>query len=299
VITDEQHRFGVKQRARLREKGESPDVLFMTATPIPRTLAITAFGEMDVSVIDEMPEGRQPVETHWVKPDVWPRVVRFIGQRCRSGEQAYVICPLIEESEKMDLQNAQALYESLVQELAPLRVGLLHGKMAPDHKDEVMRRFASGEVQVLVSTTVVEVGVNVPNATVMVIYDADRFGLAQLHQLRGRVGRGGGEAFCILVANPKSEAGVERMRILTETMDGFEIARRDLELRGPGEFLGVKQSGVPEFHVADLSRDERVLEVARADAWELVSRSDFWEREEWAPLHALLKKEGLDAPSLD
>ncbi len=299
VITDEQHRFGVKQRARLREKGESPDVLFMTATPIPRTLAITAFGEMDVSVIDEMPKGRQPVETHWVKPDVWPRLIRFIGQRCRSGEQAYVICPLIEESEKMDLQNAQALYEELTKELAPLRVGLLHGKMAPDHKDEVMRRFAAGDVQVLVSTTVVEVGVNVPKATVMVIYDADRFGLAQLHQLRGRVGRGGGEAFCILVANPKSETGVERMRILTETVDGFEIARRDLELRGPGEFFGVKQSGMPEFRIADLSRDERVLEVARADAWELVSRSDFWEREEWAPLHSLLKREGLDDPSLD
>lgn len=299
VITDEQHRFGVKQRARLREKGESPDVLFMTATPIPRTLAITAFGEMDVSVIDEMPKGRQPVETHWVKPDVWPRVIRFIGERCRSGEQAYVICPLIEESEKMDLQNAQALYEELTKALAPLRVGLLHGKMAPDHKDEVMRRFAAGDVQVLVSTTVVEVGVNVPRATVMVIYDADRFGLAQLHQLRGRVGRGGGEAFCILVADPKSETGVERMRILTETVDGFEIARRDLELRGPGEFFGVKQSGMPEFRIADLSRDERILEVARADAWELVSRSDFWERKEWAPLHDFLKKEGLDNPSLD
>lgn len=299
VITDEQHRFGVKQRARLREKGQSPDVLFMTATPIPRTLAITAFGEMDVSVIDEMPKGRQPVETHWVKPEVWPRVIRFIEQRCSSGEQAYVICPLIEESEKVDLQNAQTLYEELVKELAPLRVGLLHGKMAPDHKDEVMRRFAAGDLQVLVSTTVVEVGVNVPNATVMVIYDADRFGLAQLHQLRGRVGRGGGEATCILVANPKSETGVERMRILTETTDGFEIARRDLELRGPGEFLGVKQSGMPEFRIADLSRDERVLEVARADAWELVSRSDFWQRKEWAPLHDLLKKEGLESSNLD
>jgi ATP-dependent DNA helicase RecG len=289
VITDEQHRFGVKQRARFREKGEAPDVLHMTATPIPRTLAITVYGDMDVSVIDEMPAGRQPVDTYWVKSDVWPRVVQFIAKECRNHHQAYVICPLIDESEKLDLQNAQAVYEELTQSLAPVRVGLLHGKMSPAEKEEVMRRFAANDIQVLVSTTVVEVGVNVPNATVMVVYDADRFGLAQLHQLRGRVGRGGGAATCILVADPKTETGVERMRIMTETTDGFEIAQRDLELRGPGDFFGVKQSGLPDFRVADVVEDAKILEIARTDAIRLITSSDFWQRKEWSPLHRYLR----------
>ncbi|MBN2908283.1 ATP-dependent DNA helicase RecG [Polycladomyces sp. WAk] len=289
VITDEQHRFGVKQRVRFREKGESPDVLHMTATPIPRTLAITVYGDMDVSVIDEMPAGRQPVDTYWVKSDVWPRVVQFIAKECRNHHQAYVICPLIDESEKLDLQNAQSVFEELTQTLAPVRVGLLHGKMSPAEKEEVMRRFAANDIQVLVSTTVVEVGVNVPNATVMVVYDADRFGLAQLHQLRGRVGRGGGSATCILVADPKTETGVERMRIMTETTDGFEIAQRDLELRGPGDFFGVKQSGLPDFRVADVVEDAKILETARTDAIRLISSPDFWQREEWSPLHRYLR----------
>lgn len=273
VITDEQHRFGVRQRHTLREKGEMPDVLHMTATPIPRTLAITLYGDMDVSVIDEMPAGRQPVNTYWVKKDVWPRVTGFIEKACHKSQQAYIICPLIEESEKSDLQNAQSVFAEITEQLAPIRIGLLHGRMTPPEKDEVMRRFAAGEIQVLVSTTVVEVGVNVPNATVMVIYDADRFGLAQLHQLRGRVGRGGGEATCILVAEPRSETGVERMRVMCETMDGFEIARQDLELRGPGDFFGVKQSGAPEFRVADLVEDYKVLEVARTDAAQVLNAS--------------------------
>lgn len=299
VITDEQHRFGVKQRAMFREKGEVPDVLHMTATPIPRTLSITVFGEMDVSTIDEMPKGRQPVDTYWVKKELWPRIVNFIRKECQNGRQAYVICPLIEESEKLDLENAQEVFEQLVTELAPLRVGLLHGRMSPAEKEEVMRSFAENDVQVLVSTTVVEVGVNVPNATVMVIYDADRFGLAQLHQLRGRVGRGGGASTCILVANPKSETGNERMRIMTETTDGFEISRRDLMLRGPGDFLGVKQSGLPDFKVADLNQDLTVLEYACADAAEYVSRDDFATSEETKPLYEYLCAQNLTEVNFD
>ncbi|MGA9174757.1 MAG: ATP-dependent DNA helicase RecG, partial [Thermoactinomyces sp.] len=299
VITDEQHRFGVKQRATLREKGEVPDVLHMTATPIPRTLAITVYGEMDVSTIDEMPAGRQPVDTYWVKKEVWPRIVKFIEKECKKGRQAYVICPLIEESEKLDLENAEEVFQQLTMALAPIRVGLLHGRMSSSEKEEVMALFAANEVQVLVSTTVVEVGVNVPNATVMVIYDADRFGLAQLHQLRGRVGRGGGASTCVLVADPKSEMGVERMRIMTETTDGFEISRRDLELRGPGDFLGVKQSGLPDFKIADLNEDLRVLEIARTDALELVNRPDFKTNPETRPLYEYLQKENLESKSFD
>jgi ATP-dependent DNA helicase RecG len=225
--------------------------------------------------------------------------VNFIRKECQNGRQAYVICPLIEESEKLDLENAQEVFEQLVTELAPLRVGLLHGRMSPAEKEEVMRLFAENDVQVLVSTTVVEVGVNVPNATVMVIYDADRFGLAQLHQLRGRVGRGGGASTCILVANPKSETGNERMRIMTETTDGFEISRRDLMLRGPGDFLGVKQSGLPDFKVADLNQDLTVLEYARADAAEYVSRDDFATSEETKPLYEYLCAQNLTEVNFD
>lgn len=271
AITDEQHRFGVKQRALLRQKGRDPDVLYMSATPIPRTLAITVFGEMDVSVIDELPAGRQPIETYWVKKDLWTRVVSFMQKGVAEGRQAYVICPLIEESEKIDLQNAQDLYEQLLTQLAPIRVGLLHGRMPREEKEEIMNSFQRNEVQVLVSTTVVEVGVNVPNATMMVIYDADRFGLSQLHQLRGRVGRGQYASTCILVADPKTETGVERMRVMSETTDGFVIAEKDLALRGPGDFLGVKQSGLPEFKVADLTTDQTILRYARADAAETIT----------------------------
>ncbi|WP_230199168.1 ATP-dependent DNA helicase RecG [Risungbinella massiliensis] len=299
AITDEQHRFGVKQRATLREKGLHPDILSMTATPIPRTLAITAFGEMDVSTIDEMPAGREPISTYWVKKDAFPRVLEFVQKECQSGRQAYVICPLIQESEKLDLQNAQELFEQLTVELSPLRVGLLHGKMNATEKEEVMRAFSDNEVQILVSTTVVEVGVNVPNATAIVIYDADRFGLAQLHQLRGRVGRGGGASSCILVADPKSETGVERMRVMTETTDGFVISQRDLEIRGPGDFLGVKQSGLPHFRVADLEQDLKVLEVARHDAMEMVERKDFLQNPEFSRLVEYLQEKNIQVITFD
>ncbi|QKS71473.1 ATP-dependent DNA helicase RecG [Paenalkalicoccus suaedae] len=292
VITDEQHRFGVGQRRVLKEKGLEPDVLFMTATPIPRTLAISAFGDMDVSTIDEMPKGRKVVETHWAKQDMLPRVLTFIEKHLKKGNQAYVITPLIEESEKLDVQNAIELHQQLQMVLTDWNVGLMHGRLHATEKDEVMKQFAQNEVQVLVSTTVVEVGVNVPNATVMVIYDADRFGLAQLHQLRGRVGRGSDQAYCILLADPKSENGKERMQIMTETSNGFELSERDLELRGPGDFFGVKQSGLPELKVADIVEDYRILEIARDDATKLVKSTAFWETDDYRGIREELARQG-------
>lgn len=301
VITDEQHRFGVGQRRILREKGYFPDVLFMTATPIPRTLAITAFGEMDVSIIDEYPAGRKKIETYWVKQEMFDRVLGFIENEIKKGRQAYVICPLIEESEKLDLQNALDLHSVLSFHYKSMaKVGLMHGKLSSSEKDEVMKAFAANEVQILVSTTVVEVGVNVPNATVMVIYDADRFGLSQLHQLRGRVGRGSEQSYCILVGDPKSEVGKERLTIMTETNDGFELSEKDLELRGPGDFFGKQQSGVPEFKMADMVHDYRTLEVARNDATMLVNSNDFWKANEYKVLREYLERTGIfDSEKLD
>ncbi len=294
VITDEQHRFGVDQRKKLRNKGQDPDVLFMTATPIPRTLAITVFGEMDVSVIDEMPAGRKQIETYWVKHDMLERILAFIEKELKQGRQAYIICPLIEESDKLDVQNAIDVYNMLSEVYrGKWNVGLMHGKLHSDEKDQVMREFSANQCQVLVSTTVVEVGVNVPNATIMVIYDADRFGLSQLHQLRGRVGRGDHQSFCILMADPKSETGKERMRIMSETNDGFELSEKDLELRGPGDFFGKKQSGMPEFKVADMVHDYRALETARQDAANLVSSEAFWKDDEYRMLRAQLLSSGV------
>jgi len=301
VITDEQHRFGVNQRRVLREKGNSPDVLFMTATPIPRTLAITVFGEMDVSTIDEMPAGRKIIETYWAKHNMLDRILVFVEKELQQGRQAYVICPLIEESEKMDLENVLDVHAMLTQYFADrYQVGLMHGKLPADEKDAVMTEFSQNITKVLVSTTVVEVGVNVPNATVMVIYDAERFGLAQLHQLRGRVGRGSAQSFCILLADPKSENGKERMKIMTETNDGFVVSEKDLELRGPGDFFGRKQSGVPEFKVADMIHDYRTLEVARNDAAKLIASEAFWRAPDYEPLRKHLANTGvLNGEKLD
>ncbi|MFJ5963425.1 ATP-dependent DNA helicase RecG [Bacillus sp. NPDC093026] len=294
VITDEQHRFGVEQRKKLRSKGQDPDVLFMTATPIPRTLAITVFGEMDVSVIDELPAGRKQIETYWVKHDMLERILAFVDKELKKGRQAYIICPLIEESDKLDVQNAIDVHSMLTEAYrGKWSIGLMHGKLASDEKDQVMRAFTANEVQILVSTTVVEVGVNVPNATIMVIYDADRFGLSQLHQLRGRVGRGEHQSFCILMADPKSEMGKERMRIMSETTDGFELSEKDLELRGPGDFFGKKQSGMPEFKVADMVHDYRALETARKDAAELVQSDAFWTEPEYKELRRTLVDSGV------
>jgi ATP-dependent DNA helicase RecG len=294
VVTDEQHRFGVNQRRVLREKGTSPDVLFMTATPIPRTLAITVFGEMDVSVIDEMPAGRKAIETYWAKADMLPRVLTFMDKELDQGRQAYVICPLIEESDKLDVQNAIDVYNQLLVYFeGRYNVGLMHGRLHPDEKDDVMRKFSTNDLQVLVSTTVVEVGVNVPNATFMLIYDAERFGLSQLHQLRGRVGRGENQSYCILLAEPKTEVGKERMKIMTETNDGFVLSEKDLELRGPGDFFGKKQSGLPEFKVADMVHDYRALEVARDDAAALINSEGFWKDAEWEGLRSFLAESGV------
>lgn len=290
VIVDEQHRFGVEQRRTLRDKGLHPDVLFMTATPIPRTLAITAFGDMDVSQINEMPAGRKEVETLWVKENMFERILNFIIKHVESGEQAYLISPLIEESDKLDIQNAVDLYHQLVEFFPPeIKVGLMHGRLPADEKDAVMKEYAENKIQVLVSTTVVEVGVNVPNATIMVIYDAERFGLAQLHQLRGRVGRGDKQSYCILIAEPKNDVGKERMSIMTETNNGFELAERDLQLRGPGDFFGRKQSGIPEFKVADMVHDYRALETARNDATYIVNQELLETDEEYRKLRELLE----------
>lgn len=301
VITDEQHRFGVEQRRVLKEKGENPDVLFMTATPIPRTLAITAFGEMDVSIIDEMPAGRKKIETHWMKHDQLSKLIGRLKKELANGRQAYIICPLIEESEKLDVQNAVDVFNMMATELGnDYKVGLMHGRLHPDEKEEVMRNFSDGEVKVLVSTTVVEVGVNVPNATFMIIFDAERFGLAQLHQLRGRVGRGEHQSYCILLADPKSEEGKERMISMTETNDGFVLAEKDLELRGPGDFFGRKQSGLPEFKMADLVHDYRALNTAKADAERLLNSDEFWQYEEMAELRTILNNsKAIDGERID
>ena len=301
VITDEQHRFGVEQRRVLKDKGEKPDVLFMTATPIPRTLAITAFGEMDVSIIDEMPAGRKKIETHWMKPDQLHKLMARLKNELATGRQAYIICPLIEESEKLDVQNAVDVYNMMSEELkGNSTVGLMHGRLHSDEKEQVMRDFSEGNIQVLVSTTVVEVGVNVPNATFMIIFDAERFGLAQLHQLRGRVGRGEYQSYCVLLADPKSEEGKERMVSMTETNDGFILAEKDLELRGPGDFFGKKQSGLPEFKVADLVHDYRALNTAKADAERLLDSKEFWESEELAGLREILiNSKALDGERID
>ncbi|WP_186577507.1 ATP-dependent DNA helicase RecG [Aquibacillus kalidii] len=297
VIVDEQHRFGVEQRKTLRDKGIYPDVLFMTATPIPRTLAITSFGDMDVSQIDEMPVGRKAIETYWVKDNMFDRVLSFIEKEVKAGYQAYVICPLIEESDKLDIQNAVDLFNQLQFHFQnKMHVGLMHGRLHTTEKDEVMKKFSDNEIQVLVSTTVVEVGVNVPNATVMVIYDAERFGLSQLHQLRGRVGRGEAQSYCILVADPKGEVGKERMRIMTETTNGFELSEQDLQLRGPGDFFGKKQSGLPEFKVGDMVHDYRALETARNDAQTIIYSNSLEADPSYQFLYKVLKEEVIDNP---
>jgi ATP-dependent DNA helicase RecG len=300
VVTDEQHRFGVNQRSILRRKGMNPDVLTMTATPIPRTLAITVFGDMDVSTLRERPKGRKPIKTYKVKHDMMDRVLGFIRKEAEMGRQTFFICPLIEESEKLDVQNAIDLHMQLTQSLPDLSIGLLHGRMTPAEKEATMATFAAGETDVLVSTTVIEVGVDVPNATLMIVMDADRFGLSQLHQLRGRVGRGEHQSYCILIADPKSENGQERMKAMTDTDDGFEISRRDLEIRGPGEFFGTKQSGMPEFRLANLLNDFEVLEQARDDAAALTAREEFWSSPTYGELRDTLARDAqLNGEPLD
>jgi ATP-dependent DNA helicase RecG len=270
AIIDEQHRFGVMQRAALRERGLNPDVLVMTATPIPRSLAMTVYGDLDVSIIDEMPPGRTPIVTKVFADNADDRkgVKHLLMRELRAGRQVYVVYPLVEESEKLDLRDATRRYEYLRDQVfTKFSVGLLHGRMKPEEKELVMRGFVTGKIQILVSTTVIEVGVDVPNASVMVIEHAERFGLSQLHQLRGRVGRGAEQSYCVLLASDKqTEVARERLGIMEETNDGFRIAEKDLELRGPGEIMGTRQAGLPEFRVANLVRDLDILQAARREA---------------------------------
>ncbi len=294
AIIDEQHRFGVDQRKLLREKGDHPNILAMTATPIPRTLSITAYGEMDVSVIDELPAGRKTIKTTWLKSDQSEAALDFLRKQLAQGAQVYVVSPLIEESEKLDVQNATALYEQFADRFAPkYQVGLLHGRMTNDEKEAVMADFQAGKIQVLVATTVIEVGVDNPNATVMVIYDADRFGLAQLHQLRGRVGRGVRQSYCLLVADPKTPEGKKRMETMVETTDGFIVAQRDLELRGSGDVLGKKQSGMPDFKIGDPVGDLKMMQYARQDALDLLEQPGWDQRDENQPLVLYLRSQNL------
>ena len=286
VIIDEQHRFGVRQRALLQEKGRHPDMLIMSATPIPRTLALTLYGDLDVSILDEMPPGRQPVETICILEKAREKLDFLLRRELDRGNQAFVVCPLIEESEVMDLQNAEEVCRRLEGKLKPYRVGLLHGRMPGDEKEKVMEAFSRGEIGALVSTTVVEVGVNVPSATVMVVENSERFGLAQLHQLRGRVGRGDVQAYCILVTNTNEPYALQRLKLMTETNDGFRLAEEDLLLRGPGEMFGARQHGLPEFRLAELPKDLKLMERAREAAFRLAEEDPELEK----PEHSGLKR---------
>jgi ATP-dependent DNA helicase RecG len=276
VVVDEQHRFGVMQRAELRARGMNPDVLVMTATPIPRSLTMTIYGDLDVSVINEMPPGRTPIETRVFGEEQRLETKKLIANEVRAGRQVYVVYPLVEESEKIDLKDATQRYEYLRDKVFPkLSVGLVHGKMKAAEKEDVMRRFVAGEIDILVSTTVIEVGVDVPNASLMIVEHAERFGLSQLHQLRGRVGRGAEKSYCILLTSDKKNAVArERLGIMAQTNDGFLIAEKDLEIRGPGELLGTKQSGLPEFRVANIVRDQQILENARREAGFYLAKGD-------------------------
>jgi ATP-dependent DNA helicase RecG len=294
-VVDEQHRFGVMQRAALAQKGAGgsrPDVLVMTATPIPRTMALTIYGDLDVSVLDELPPGRQPIKTVKIKPEARAKAYGYVRDEVAKGRQAYVVCPLVEESEKLaHLKAASALAEELrAGELHGLRVGLVHGQMDVYERDEQMELFRAGMHDVLVSTTVIEVGVDVPNSTIMLIEDADRFGLSQLHQLRGRVGRGQHKSMCILLANPKTDDGKARLQVMTKTQNGFEIAEHDLQLRGPGEFYGTRQSGMPDFRLANIVSDVDVIQLAREAAWEIISADPHLEWEEHRPLVNALER---------
>lgn len=276
IVTDEQHRFGVSQRSTLRSKGTFPDVLMLSATPIPRTLALAVYGDLDVSTLDELPKGRQPIRTVAFSLQREDDALRLVRQALTSGRQAFIVAPSIEESETLEMTAVTELFERMKDKLAGFQLALLHGRMAAKEKDATMRAFRDGETQVLVSTTVIEVGIDVPNASVMMIYNAERFGLAQLHQLRGRVGRGQYKSTCILIAEANNETAKARIQTMIATQNGFEIAEKDLELRGPGEFLGVRQSGLPQFAVGDIVQDQNIMAVAREEANALLASDSFW-----------------------
>ena len=287
VVTDEQHRFGVKQRTTMAQKGENPDVLVMSATPIPRTLALILYGDLDISVIDELPPNRKKIETFAVTKALEDRVNNFVKKQVDEGRQAYIVCPLVEESEENDLQSVISLYEKCKTEVFPnYRIEYIHGKMKQKEKDDIMERFKNGEIDILISTTVIEVGVDVPNSSIMVIEDAQRFGLAQLHQLRGRVGRGEYQSYCILKYEGKGKNTRERMKIMTQTNDGFVISQKDLELRGSGDFFGTNQHGIPDFKIANLFTDIDILKLAQEAAIKIVNDDEKLEK----PVNDLLKE---------
>ena len=290
AVVDEQHRFGVLQRASLRAKGEHPNLLVMTATPIPRTLALTLYGDLDLSVIDEMPPGRKPIITVWRTEQKRQQIYQFLQEEIAAGRQVYVVCPMVEESAESDLKAATEMAERLQKDVFPgERIGLMHGRLRFDEKEAVMRAFKAGAISILVSTTVIEVGIDVPNASVMLVEHAERFGLAQLHQLRGRVGRGPWKSYCILLAGGKlSEEARKRLETMVESQDGFRIAEVDLELRGPGEFFGTRQSGLPEFKIADLLHDGPILEEARQEAFTIAASDPLLKKPEHLPLRRAL-----------
>lgn len=288
IIIDEQHKFGVLQRATMRKKGLNPDVLVMTATPIPRTLALTVYGDLNISVLDEMPPGRKGTTTYWVPQSQRKNIYLFIENEIKKGRQAYIVYPLVSESEKMEeLKAATEMQKHLQKEVFPnLRVGLIHGQMSGDEKERIMADFKNKKLDILVSTTVIEVGIDIPNASIMLIEDAQRFGLAQLHQLRGRIGRGEYQSYCLMFAIPRTFESKRRIKVMTETGDGFQIAEEDLELRGPGEFFGTRQHGLPELKIANLLKDQRLLETARQEAFEFIKKDPKLEK----PEHRLIRK---------
>ena len=281
VVTDEQHRFGVKQRTKIAEKGQNPDVLVMTATPIPRTLALILYGDLDISIIDELPPNRKKIETFAVKKNMTERVNNFILKQIQEGRQAYIVCSLVEENEELDLKSVEKLYETYKKEIFPKhRIEYIHGKMKQKDKDSIMERFKNREIDVLISTTVIEVGVDVPNANIMVIENAERFGLAQLHQLRGRVGRGEYQSYCILKYDGNGETVRQSMKVMCETNDGFIISEKDLELRGSGDFFGTMQHGLPEFKIANLFEDMKILQLVQSVAIKIIAEDPRLEKEE-------------------
>ncbi len=295
VVTDEQHRFGVKQRTKIAQKGENPDVLVMTATPIPRTLALILYGDLDISIIDELPPNRKKVETFAVQKSMTNRINAFIEKQIQDGRQAYVVCPLVEENEELDLKSVEVLYEAYKKEVFPqYRVSYIHGKMRPKEKEEIMEQFKAGKIDILISTTVIEVGVDVPNANIMVIENAERFGLAGLHQLRGRVGRGDYQSYCVLKYEGKGETVRERMKVMCSTNDGFVISEKDLELRGSGDFFGTMQHGLPEFKIANLFEDMPILKSVQVVAQKILDDDPKLEKEENALLKQLIKDKFMD-----
>ncbi len=295
VVTDEQHRFGVRQRKIISEKGKNPDVLVMTATPIPRTLALILYGDLDISIIDELPPNRKKIDTFAVTKGLEQRVNNFIKKQVDEGRQAYIVCPLVEENEELNLKSVLELAEKYKTEVFPeYRVEYIHGKMKAKEKDAIMEEFKNGNIDILIATTVIEVGVNVPNASIMVIENAERFGLAQLHQLRGRVGRGEYQSYCILKYQGNSEIIRKRMEVMSKTNDGFVISEKDLELRGSGEFFGTKQHGLPEFKIANLFEDMEILKMVQSLAIKILEKDPKLEQEENKLLKQMVKEKFQD-----